>query len=787
MKDLFRFMYLEFFIHLKILQTDYKTCKSLKIFKIAFFCLLFSSIYAQAQPKEKLLDSLKNELQNKQSSNQKLVIYQKIVEAYFEHPQPKKGMPYAEKALKLARQLKDRHAEATALQNLSILYPKIHYKEWGKTLEYAEAAANIREEIRKENPDNLEHRLEYSNILADIAFTYWQWGKFYTAFEYYRQSIKEMEWVLAKKPNYPKIQNLYASRLNSIGTIHWGQGEYALALEFYLKALKIYESLENTEKAILVTTNIGMVYANWNDHNKALEHYQKALAQAEKIKYEAGLGYIKHNIGKLYEEQHKYDDALAQHKASAIHYQIADVPNGIGMSFNGLGGTYQKMGKYPESLNAYQKALSIAIENKTNFWIATNKTQMASTYLLLKEWSLAEQYIKQSLELAEKEQYQELIIDNYKNLSELYEGTGDLRLALAYHKKYTIEKDSLFNEEKYKQLNQIQALYEAEKKQKENEKLKKQQLIQEKNLLKSQFEKLGLIAGLIALMVFIVYVLYSRRQLREAHLELSKRNQAIQQKNKAITEKTKELEELNTVKDRLFSIIAHDLKSPIGQLEAVLDLVRDETLSENELKHILPEINKNIRYTSDLINNLLHWAKSQMQGISVEKEKFDVFRIAQSKLNLFENSAQQKQIQLKNQLPEQTWAFADPDMVDLVLRNLVGNALKFCNRGDTISIKKIAHPSMVCICVEDSGQGIAPDDLERLFSTQSFSRRGTANEKGTGLGLNLCRDFIEKNGGEIWVESKPNEGSCFFFTLSMPAEGHLPQSEGQEKTSKLLL
>jgi PAS domain S-box-containing protein len=225
------------------------------------------------------------------------------------------------------------------------------------------------------------------------------------------------------------------------------------------------------------------------------------------------------------------------------------------------------------------------------------------------------------------------------------------------------------------------------------------------------------------------------------------------------------LHELNQLKDRLFSIISHDLRAPLLSLMDILSMANNGMVTDEEFRGYLPTLSKNIGYTSGLVENLLQWSKSQLEGTVINAIPFDIKDNATYIVNSFGQIAADKGVLLKSNILLATIVYADMDMIQAVLRNLVSNAIKFCSAGDKIIIDAEIKRDIATIWIADTGVGIAPDNIEKLFSTNNFTTRGTTNEQGTGLGLLLCKDFIEKNNGIIWAESKQGHGSSFYFTL----------------------
>jgi signal transduction histidine kinase len=215
----------------------------------------------------------------------------------------------------------------------------------------------------------------------------------------------------------------------------------------------------------------------------------------------------------------------------------------------------------------------------------------------------------------------------------------------------------------------------------------------------------------------------------------------------------------------MLSIIAHDLRSPLASLVSILNLAQSKILTEAEINHMLPMLSKNVDSTSALLENLLHWALSQQQGEEILPEQFCLGTLVDEKITFFEKRAIEKGVRLINEVEEKKELWADINMVRMILRNLISNALKFCDHGNIITIRADEEGEFTTVQVIDTGRGMDEMVMANLFSFKRSSQVGTRNEKGTGLGLTLCKDFIEKNKGTIWVESEPGKGSTFSFRL----------------------
>ncbi len=230
-----------------------------------------------------------------------------------------------------------------------------------------------------------------------------------------------------------------------------------------------------------------------------------------------------------------------------------------------------------------------------------------------------------------------------------------------------------------------------------------------------------------------------------------------------------ELQKLNQLKDRIFSIIAHDLRGPLVNLSEILKMISNNLITLEEFKTLSPSLSKDIMYTTDLLENILHWSRSQLKGYGINKELFDLKILIVNEIDYHQPSANAKKVKIIQDVFPGEMVYADVLMIQIVVRNLLSNAIKFCHEGCTIEINAVhTKDNMIKLCIMDNGTGIESEVLKKLFSGENLSTRGTMNEKGTGLGLVVCRDFIERNNGKITVESKKGVGSV--FSIFLPIE-----------------
>jgi signal transduction histidine kinase len=235
-----------------------------------------------------------------------------------------------------------------------------------------------------------------------------------------------------------------------------------------------------------------------------------------------------------------------------------------------------------------------------------------------------------------------------------------------------------------------------------------------------------------------------------------------------LEQQKEQLLELNQFKDKVFSIVSHDFRSPLNSLKGMLALYLQGMISHEEMKSLASELLEKLNTTSNMLDNLLHWAKNQLQGIHVKPQKIDISELVKENIELIRPLAEKKDIHLKCENHRPVSAFADEEMIKLVLRNLISNAVKFSFKGGDVGITILEEEDQVVVEVKDQGTGMNEQQKENLFNPSARSSPGTNNEKGMGLGLILCKEFVEKNGGRLWAESEEGKGSLFCFSLNKP-------------------
>jgi signal transduction histidine kinase len=561
---------------------------------------------------------------------------------------------------------------------------------------------------------------------------------------------------------------LTATSLYMIGNAYYLLGDFPSSMEFYLQALEIREELGDSNEIASSYNNIGAVYLHMNNERQALEFFKKAGRIFDALGNDFQLFPILNNIGAVYVDNEIFDTAYQYfNQAYEIAERSGDEVN-MSIALTNLGENALSMGLLDQSEQYQEKAYEISTRLGDKGMMATIKSNLGRLYLIRKELPQALAAFQESLVLAREINSLPAIQENYKNLSEYYSQMGDYRQALRMHRIYASIKDSIMSQEDMMQIKEMELKFNARSLQQEIELLRKDNVIQ--NLRQTRL-KYGVISlGIVILALILAFVMYyQRNHIKKEILELSEiQNRLNEKHSKQLMESEARLKELNSTKDKFFSIIGHDLRNPLNALLGFSELIsansRDSSTEEiQKYSRIINEAAKNIHM---LIENLLEWSRSQSGNIEYNPQETDLVPIVHEITSIFEIHAEKKGISLETRIKDGTLVYADRNLLSTILRNLINNAVKFTPKNGLVTISGEQTSEGATIIVKDTGVGMTEDQLSSLFSlVHEPSRPGTAEEKGTGLGLILCKEFVDKHGGKIWAESEPEKGSTFTLTL----------------------
>lgn len=560
---------------------------------------------------------------------------------------------------------------------------------------------------------------------------------------------------------------------------------------------------------------LGNGYRMLGDYTNTLSYYFQSLALAERIKDYDLMGKSCINIALEYVDMHKNEDALAmtarakhyfeavgdstfintclivrgdvwldrKQPDSAMHYfrQAYRVAENINNAYSIISTNDEiayaliMKGRYKEVLSIYRRAMAYYTHTNDNQRMAMTATDMALAYCKLKQYHKALEYGFLGLRLASELKALPRLQHVCGVLTDIYKAMGDYRSALYYQSRFIRLSDSLSNEKIQRNTARVEARYEFQKKEtiRAAEEAKKD--IRNKAILKEKELEIAFSTLAIVSLSLLAFILYRSRAARQkTNLELTAMNNEITRQKEEIEQQSYQLLLNNQQKDKLFNIISHDLKSPLYSLNTVLDMIKTQVLSKTELNMMVEELRREFDHSSELVSNLLSWSNSQLNGMIVKPVPLNIGQLATEVLEPFKKQAAEKGIIVHNRLSLFLQGYADKDMMHVVIRNLVSNAIKFCRSGDTIIIEGKAAGASIDICVTDTGMGIEEDVLDKINRKKPVTTYGTAREKGTGIGLLLCREFIEINHGSFSIQSKWGRGCK--VCISLPSAEHKEQA-----------
>ncbi|MCX7551909.1 tetratricopeptide repeat-containing sensor histidine kinase [Xanthomarina sp. F2636L] len=654
----------------------------------------------------------------------------------------------------LTIQLAFQNSDTTKIET-SLLLVKVLYKdkEYDKALKYISQT------------EKLSQKLNYQDGIAEITY--------YKALIYAYKN----DYINARD-NYLKAKELFiqlddtlniAKVNNSIGLNEIKRGNYNLGLQYALLALKEFEKRNLKNELRSAYECLAEAYFSINEVNKATEYYIKTLDAERQINNNEGSIHVLKRLAELYSLQ-------KEHRKSIDYYEkvlkLTSVENDSlrGEILPKLGGEYLQFNDYDNALKYLVDGLRLNRDLKNSHGTLVSLNSLGDLNLRRNFLKYAEIQLFEAKDIASSINAKEQQLKNYDLLKSLDSTNRRFDRAFIWQREYyqlqnqIIKKETKpFVETKEPILVDnlgINNTIEENVDSKIGTRTAKDQ--QEFDRLRIVFY--ALLGAVVILSTFLVLIYIKRNSRLKYTRELEEKNLRIEIQNEAILEQTKHLEDINKVKDKLFSIVSHDLKDSLTSIKGFIDLLKDGSLTQEEFKSLIPELSENANNASLLLFNLLNWSKSQMQSLEPSPSLFDLQEVFEDKMNLLEQKLEKKGIILRDKTLRD-FVYADKSMVEIIIQNLLTNAIKFSKKGDTITIANQISNGKSIISISDTGVGISKENQEKLFKNSSFTTVGTQNEKGTGLGLTICKELVDLNHGRIWVESDLNVGTTFYVEL----------------------
>ncbi|WP_372755587.1 ATP-binding protein [Mariniflexile sp.] len=658
-------------------------------------------------------------------------------------------------SIQLAFETQDASKIETSLKLIKLLYD---IKDYDRALKYI---------IESEK---LSTNLNYTKGIAETnyfkALIYAEKGDYINAVTGYEKS-KSLYKSLSDTLGIAKVNN-------SIGLIEIKRGNYSKGIQYSLAAIKELEKRNLKKELSTAYSNLAKAYQNINASDKAINFNMKAVEIQTELRDNAGLTQSYNQLADLYSSNNENRKAIEFYE-KVLRGKNSDVDSLKGSILPKIGAEYLKFNDYDKAAKYLLEGLNINRKADNKLGILTALNSLGELNLQTNRLKIAHSQLYEAGIIAKGLDNKVELLKYYRLMMKLDSTKNNFDRAFIWQREYYNLKNSLNNSYKLKSSDSVSLDFDPNFENDLALNNSEEGSIDTLVGLEGSTDKFklifyGLLAALAIVSTFLILIYLKRNNNIKYTQELEEKNLKIELQNEAFVEQTKHLENVNNVKDKLFSIVSHDLKDSLSSINGFIDLLRDGSLSKEEFDNLIPELSENANNASLLLFNLLNWSKSQMQSLEPKPTLFDVQEVFEEKVKLVLPRMESKGIQLINHTLRD-FTYADRSMFEIVIQNLLANALKFCKKGDTITIANHISNGNCIISIADTGIGISKHNLDKLFKNSSFTTVGTNNEKGTGLGLSICKELVELNHGKIWVESTVNEGSTFYVQLpkSRPA------------------
>ncbi len=552
-----------------------------------------------------------------------------------------------------------------------------------------------------------------------------------------------------------QINNPYVARFiyNLLGLAYTELDDYANALSSYLQGIKLAKKINDNEWLAIYNGNIAGLYIHQEDYKQALHFYHKITQINNKITDEIFSAEAMSNIAYIYANTGDFKNALINVNKSIETFKEHNIFEWLAHAYKVKGYIYLKQKKYKWALNWFEESLLIHKKIEDDVEKIKLNNYFAQAYLGLNKNNLSLKYALNAYKAAHKINNLKQIQKAAKILYETSKKTNNINETLKYHETYREITELRAKKIKSRNLPMFKAKIEYEK---QEQKL----ILENKKALQKKQNYIYVVLIIILLAILIILIILKSRKAQK-RLNLKLNNQKL-----FLLERESELEDINETKNMLFSIIGHDLRGPISELETLLNLFKKGDIKNFDFLNMIPKLQKDVNHISFTLNNLLSWSQTQMKSAKTNPSEFVINNLIEENIKFLLKISEKKSITIKNDLHNPINLWGDYNQIDIIIRNLLSNALKFTPKNGTIILNSNEKENSWVISIKDTGVGIDKCTQEKIFKKNTnITTFGTNNEKGTGIGLSLCKEMIEQNKGSIWVESSTNKGSIFYFTL----------------------
>lgn len=574
-------------------------------------------------------------------------------------------------------------------------------------------------------------RLE-AKALNFLGITHSNIGATEIAFDYHNAALKKSEEA------EDRIQLAYS--YNNIGGIFSVKNDFVAASENILKAVKIFEEEKENTGLAYCFINMGRLHKEQGNYEKSLQYLRKALELSSVLKNEDLKARVLLETSNIQFRKKEYKQALKTFWELEKLYNKINYLKGLAIVWDRISELCYKENNYKEALTLAEKALSLNRQILNAEGEINNLNNIALFYLSQNQINKGKEYLNEAKEKAIKINEADPLLATYKTHYEFYKKAGNMKNALEYFELYNKLKDSVYTNEEMIKFGELESLIKIEKTEKEN-----QILVGHLELQLKQRNYLIIIIILAILAAAVITIrFYEKKKLSD------------------------ELRKTNAVKDKFFRIISHDLREPFNAIFSAVDLLKNNygNLSEKERKETIDSIGRLLKNDFELLENLLMWSKNQSSYIEFKPSDISLNETIRKNIALIQNNIGKKNITVNVECPDELIIHADEQMLNSILRNTIFNSVKFTNAGGIINISANKFENKIQIEISDNGIGMNREEIENLFSLENKkAAKGTAGESGSGIGLILTKEFVERHKGTITAQSETGKGSKFIITF----------------------
>lgn len=554
-----------------------------------------------------------------------------------------------------------------------------------------------------------------------------------------------------------------AKAKENIGWIYYRRGQWQKTFYYSKAAYNLAIEGDDLEEAARVLNSMGALFYEQKNFSLSIDQFKKAYDLSSKAEDLYTMMRSLNNIAFNFKQLNELDSAMYYALKAIEINKIVGSPYLLSFSNRIVGDIYFKRNRLDSAEIAYEKALQIGESQGFSTFKASILHRLGYTLLLNGKPEQAKRILLEGVELSSRKNLLDELSKSHKNLAEYYGQIGDYKEAFKQQSIFVALNDSLAIKSNIDRLTLMQGMLQDDLDQSERELLIAQNETQATLLANNERIILLVSSGSILILGLLIWLFYLNRNIKKSNADLIFQKQQIHQQNEALELKSAQLQAINQTKNKLFSILGHDLKGPVGQVKSTVDLMIDGHLNQEEFDELIHNLKKGVDSVYFTLNNTLKWSIAQMEGFKLHKENFNLSKLLNTNIEMIMPQLKAKYLGIDDlSVSTDLEIYADRDLIEVVIRNILNNAVKFSKAGDIIHLSIEMDNNMVSLCVKDEGIGMNEKQIIKLLKGDyviSNSKLGTKREKGSGLGLQICKEFTRMNDGEIQINSKEGEGT----------------------------